>query len=66
MRNIVSDSYATPGFADQFLGTKDNPSTSGSLIMEALRGSFQGVYYDLLDYFIKVLSILCEHKWRPE
>ena len=44
-RNIVTDSYATPGFATVFLGTKELRSESGGLIMDALRGRFEGMLY---------------------
>ena len=41
-RNITFDSYATPGFAEEFLGSKEQSSECGELISRVFRERFVG------------------------
>ena len=56
-RNFVFDQYATPGFAQEFLGIKDNPTESGKLIKSPIERSYQGclifiIFFSFPDWLI--------------
>ena len=42
-RNVPVDTYTTPGFAEEYLGTKDNRTELGDLILRSFRERFEGM-----------------------
>ncbi|XP_057298811.1 uncharacterized protein LOC130629572 isoform X2 [Hydractinia symbiolongicarpus] len=40
-KNITCDSYATPGFAEEFLGPRENRTPNGSIIIRTIKDCFQ-------------------------
>ena len=55
-KNITCDSFCTPGFAENFFGTREDRKEPGKIILELLRENFEGEYRS--DLFIRIFKKL--------